>query len=148
MGETRHVVLLNSFSWSASPVQAALQAYHQLAVESALAFQGASQRTSGIENTPHFCLNGKVPKSGITKEQLLELLPGYARHQTPNFPKWKVNFIRQNREWFTTYRNYFPRELKSFGALPPHSASSNGIAKVRNAICGSMDFSFVHQGYE
>ena len=53
------------------------------------------------------CLNGKVTKSTITKDELLELLPRYARYKTESFPKWKVDFIRQNREWFETHRRYF-----------------------------------------
>lgn len=66
------------------------------------------------------CLNGRVTKSSITKDELLELLPSYARYKTKSFPKWKVDFIHQNREWFETHRRYFSAKwietLRSFPA--------------------------------
>ena len=43
----------------------------------------------------------------LVHEQLLRLLPSYARSREPTFPKWKIDFIRQNREWLATNRRYF-----------------------------------------
>jgi DNA (cytosine-5)-methyltransferase 1 len=55
------------------------------------------------------CLNGHVTTTRLTREDLLELLPSYAQAKETKFPKWKVDFIRQNREWFKQYRKYFPK---------------------------------------
>lgn len=37
---------------------------------------------------------------GAKKRELLAVLPSYARTPERRFPSWKVDFIRQNREWF------------------------------------------------
>jgi DNA (cytosine-5)-methyltransferase 1 len=42
------------------------------------------------------------------KEAVLAQLPSYARTQERRFPEWKVDYIRQNREWFSEIKRYFP----------------------------------------
>jgi DNA (cytosine-5)-methyltransferase 1 len=53
-----------------------------------------------------------------TKRELLERLPSYARAKERKFPRWKVQFIRQNREWFRRMRRYMSdrwvSELRKF----------------------------------
>jgi len=41
-----------------------------------------------------------------TKRDLLALLPSYARARERVFPKWKIDFISQNRKWFREIRRY------------------------------------------
>ena len=77
------------------------------------------------ENTPFVtsveelerCFNGHSPNH-LSKEQLIALLPSYARREQDKFPKWKIDFIRQNRNWFKKYRSYFSEDwltkLRSF----------------------------------
>lgn len=52
------------------------------------------------------------------REALLGLLPSYARTRQDRFPTWKVDFIRQNREWFKSIRPYLKdawiKELRRF----------------------------------
>lgn len=56
----------------------------------------------------------------LTRKEILARLPNYARVEEETFPKWKVDFIRQNREWFEEYRSYFSKrwieKLRSFPA--------------------------------
>jgi DNA (cytosine-5)-methyltransferase 1 len=40
-------------------------------------------------------------------EQLLLLLPSYARSKEKAFPKWKIQFIKQNRQWLEMNKEYF-----------------------------------------
>jgi DNA (cytosine-5)-methyltransferase 1 len=44
----------------------------------------------------------------LSKHELLTLLPSYARTPERRFPSWKVDFIRQNREWFSEVLQYLP----------------------------------------
>jgi DNA (cytosine-5)-methyltransferase 1 len=46
-----------------------------------------------------------------TRGQLLAMLPSYARSDSARFPKWKIAFIRKNRDWYQTYKKFIPREL-------------------------------------
>jgi len=42
------------------------------------------------------------------KSVLLATLPNYAREEQKRFRSWKIQFIRQNREWFKTISPYIP----------------------------------------
>ena len=44
----------------------------------------------------------------FTKQQLLALLPSYARSRVERFPRWKQAFLQQNREWFEDIRPFVP----------------------------------------
>jgi len=61
-------------------------------------------------------LNGKNRKH--TKQELLSLLPSYARSEVARFPGWKQAYLRQNRRWFRKIQPYFPegwvRTLRGF----------------------------------
>lgn len=77
-------------------------------------------------HTPHSCsallllsyLNRNGAWIGRPKREILDLLPSYARTRQARFPRWKVEFIRRNRQWFRQVQSYFPsgwvRELRSF----------------------------------
>lgn len=65
-------------------------------------------------------VNGHTALSRVPREELLELLPSYARHDVEQFPRWKVDFIRKNREWFEEHRKYFGiRWLRKLREFPP-----------------------------
>jgi DNA (cytosine-5)-methyltransferase 1 len=55
-------------------------------------------------------LNGQATDPNLTKDQLLELFPSYARTLTTKFPKWKIRFIKQNREWFQQHRAHISND--------------------------------------
>jgi DNA (cytosine-5)-methyltransferase 1 len=66
------------------------------------------------------CLNGHAARSRLNRDDLLRLLPSYARTEEKEFPQWKVAFIRQNREWFQRYRQYFSEEwIETLRLFPP-----------------------------
>lgn len=52
------------------------------------------------------------------KSKLLSFLPSYARTEQKQFPRWKIAFIEQNREWFDEVIPYMPdtwiHKLKEF----------------------------------
>jgi len=64
-------------------------------------------------------VNGHSALSRVPREKLLEFLPSYARYEVEQFPRWKVEFIRQNREWFAEHKKYFgKRWLKKLRDFP------------------------------
>jgi len=80
------------------------------------------------DRTPHLTpveeLRRLVRGNGIprhpSKQDVLSLLPSYARTRERRFPVWKVQFIRQNREWFAEVKRYFPREwVSKLAVFPP-----------------------------
>jgi len=53
-------------------------------------------------------LNGHAPHEEVSREALLALIPSYARRKNERFPDWKKRYIRQNREWYEQWKEYFP----------------------------------------
>ena len=66
------------------------------------------------------CLNGKIKANSFpSKDEMLALLPSYARTPTDRFPGWKVEFIRKNRAWFEEIREYIsPDWVKKLNEFP------------------------------
>jgi len=65
-------------------------------------------------------LDGRFSSAYLSREELLRLLPSYARAKEAEFPKWKVDFIRWNREWFERHRESFPQEwVERLRRFPP-----------------------------
>ena len=58
------------------------------------------------------------PLSGKTKKQQMAELPPYARGETP-FPRWKVSFIRQNRDFYATHEARLRDWLPKVRSFPP-----------------------------
>jgi DNA (cytosine-5)-methyltransferase 1 len=66
------------------------------------------------------CLSDKLDGHILTRDEMLALLPSYARAPQEQFPLWKRQFIRQNRAWFQQYRAYFSDEwINKLRSFPP-----------------------------
>lgn len=72
------------------------------------------------ESTPYSMSPSKLRKyrgalgialDGLPKEELLEYLPAYARDTRTRFPKWKIDFIRQNRYLYAENKAWIDRWL-------------------------------------
>lgn len=64
-------------------------------------------------------LNGRA-NTQLSKEEMLSMLPSYARTATEKFPEWKIEFIRKNREWFAEHRKHIPQKwVRRLHQFPP-----------------------------
>lgn len=60
------------------------------------------------------------PPRGAKKSELLALLPSYARSGQRKFPKWKIDYIRDNRDWFEEISPYISqRWIQKLLTFPP-----------------------------
>lgn len=60
------------------------------------------------------------PPRGAKKSELLALLPSYARSRQRKFPKWKIDFIRNNRDWFERISPYISQQwIRKLLTFPP-----------------------------
>ncbi len=65
-------------------------------------------------------LNGKVTGQIFNREEMLALLPSYARTPADKFPQWKIEFIRKNRTWFKEIRGYLSEDwVERLMRFPP-----------------------------
>ncbi|BAS26334.1 DNA cytosine methyltransferase [Limnochorda pilosa] len=56
--------------------------------------------------------------TGRTREDVFDLLPSHARSQQQRFPKWKVGFIRKNREFYARHRNWLDEWKMKIARFP------------------------------
>ena len=56
--------------------------------------------------------------SGLSREAQLASLPSHARREVFKFPKWKVDFIRQNRAFYAANREWIDPWLPSIQKFP------------------------------
>ncbi len=54
----------------------------------------------------------------MTKKEQIERLPNYARSKDTKFPTWKKRFIRQNREFYLTYKSIIDPLLPEIQRMP------------------------------
>lgn len=60
-----------------------------------------------------------VSLRGLSKEDVLTALPPYARGRARAFPKWKVDFIRQNRDLYKRHRRWIDEWLPLISDFAP-----------------------------
>lgn len=54
-----------------------------------------------------------------TKNQIFSKLPSYALRKSRSFPKWKQNFIRQNRDLYLQYKDKIDEWINQIKKFPP-----------------------------
>lgn len=59
------------------------------------------------------------PLCGMSKQDVLSALPVYARDPANSFPKWKIDFIRQNRELYERHKAWIDEWLPSIIEFAP-----------------------------
>ncbi len=42
-------------------------------------------------------------------DEVMRALPSYSRRQQKQFPTWKIRFIRENREFYDTHKNWIDK---------------------------------------
>ena len=73
----------------------------------------------GLSNLGSY--KGSFGKSlcNLSENEILEKLPSYARETEGSFPKWKVNYIRQNREFYKKHKDRIDGWLPSILEFAP-----------------------------
>jgi DNA (cytosine-5)-methyltransferase 1 len=56
---------------------------------------------------------------GLSREEVLAALPAYAREKAESFPKWKIEFIRLNRELYKRHKKWIDDWLPSIRGFAP-----------------------------
>lgn len=55
----------------------------------------------------------------LSREEILEALPAYVRGSEKSFPKWKIDFIRQNRELYKRHKKWIDEWIPSIQSFAP-----------------------------
>ena len=76
---------------------------------------------SGVGFTKIGSFKGSFGRSlrGLSRHAVIEVLPAYAQQPTKFFPKWKVDFIRQNRDLYKRHKKWIDEWLPSILNFAP-----------------------------
>ena len=82
-------------------------------------YEQRTPHSSSIQDLRQAAGSHGIPLIGWTREHFLEGLPSYARRETDAFPKWKVQFIRQNRELYEEHKSWIDGWISKIIDFPP-----------------------------
>ncbi len=60
-----------------------------------------------------------ISLEGLSKREIIEALPAYARDPSESFPAWKIQFIQQNRDFYERHKKVIDRWLPSIREFAP-----------------------------
>ena len=78
------------------------------AMEFGATYPYADKSPAGADLTAIGAFKGSFGRSlrGLEKQDVVAALPPYARDPAKGFPKWKINFIRQNRDLYERHKTW------------------------------------------
>lgn len=59
------------------------------------------------------------PLKGLSRSQVRDALPNYARTELDSFPGWKIEFIKKNRNFYTQHKTIIDNWLHKIKDFPP-----------------------------
>ena len=82
-------------------------------------YEGPTPHSLGYKGLGKYCGSFGEKLAWKLSDQVKEMLPSYARDATEQFPKWKIDFIRKNREFYQLNREVIDRWLPKIRAFSP-----------------------------
>ena len=82
-------------------------------------YENETPYSSSIRDLRHAAGSHGIPLIGWTRKHFLKGLPSYSRRKTDTFPKWKVQFIRQNRELYKEHKSWIDGWIPKIIDFPP-----------------------------
>lgn len=91
------------------------------AMEFGATYPYADKSPSGVGLNAIGAFKGSFGQSlrGLSKQDVLAALPPYARDSAKKFPKWKIDFIRQNRDFYNRHKKWIDEWLPSILEFAP-----------------------------
>lgn len=91
------------------------------AMEFGATYPYAGKSPSGVGLRAIGAFKGSFGKTlrGLSKQEVLAALPSYARDPAMKFPKWKIDYIRQNRDLYRRHKNWIDEWLPSILPFAP-----------------------------
>lgn len=95
------------------PKDARLPSFPIWAMEFGATYPFADKSPAGVGLAKIGAFRGSFgqPLRGLAKDEVLAALPAYARDPAKSFPKWKIDFIRQNRDLYKRHKTWIDEWL-------------------------------------
>lgn len=82
-------------------------------------YQNQTPYWTGFSEVRAFKGSFGQPLRNLSEKEILAALPRYAREEKAVFPKWKTNFIRQNRELYSRHKIWIDQWLPQIRSFSP-----------------------------
>ncbi len=82
-------------------------------------FENSTPFAMKLEDLQNFRGNYGTPLLQLSRSEIMNMLPSHARREQKEFPKWKVQFIRQNRELYARHKCWIDDWLPYIKRFPP-----------------------------
>jgi DNA (cytosine-5)-methyltransferase 1 len=69
-------------------------------------FKNLTPHATSTRKLHTLCGSHGISLKGLSRDEMMKLLPSYARSKRKRFPKWKIDFIRQNREFYAKNKKW------------------------------------------
>jgi DNA (cytosine-5)-methyltransferase 1 len=103
------------------PVEEQLPSFPIWAMEFGATYPYEEQSPAGVGWNKLGSFRGSLGKSlrRLSKNEVIAALPAYARGGARRFPKWKIDFIRQNRELYKRHKKWIDKWLPTIEEFAP-----------------------------
>jgi len=81
-------------------------------------YKGATPHAQGIEQLRRWKGSYGESLRAVADDEMMHALPPYARGDEAQFPDWKVEFIRQNRDLYTRHRTWIEPWMPRIRVFP------------------------------
>lgn len=103
------------------PADEQLPSFPIWAMEFGATYPYADKSPSGVGLKAIGAFKGSFgqPLRGLSEQDVVAALPPYARDAGKKFPKWKIDFIRQNRDFYKRHKKWIDGWLPSIREFAP-----------------------------
>ena len=78
-------------------------------------FQRTTPRSASLESLRRRRgTHGQRLSAGKTREEVLALLPSHARVEQNRFPRWKINFMKKNRQFYDKHHKWLDEWIEEY----------------------------------
>lgn len=82
-------------------------------------FEETTPHILGLDRLRQFKGNHGKSLKNLADDEIFENLPSYSLKKQERFPEWKIQFIRQNRNFYQTYKDKIDKWLPKILGFPP-----------------------------
>jgi DNA (cytosine-5)-methyltransferase 1 len=82
-------------------------------------FEETTAYAIGAEKLRSYRGNHGHSLAELSEDQIMQALPSYARTHQKQFPRWKILFIKQNRELYQRHKKWIERWMPQILPFPP-----------------------------
>lgn len=81
-------------------------------------FEETTPHAIGVKELRKYLGSHGLPLSNLSDDEVMNALPSHARTPQEKFPKWKIDYIKQNREFYKKHKEWIDRWMPQILVFP------------------------------